>query len=77
MWLPPSEWINSGDLVLELELLTNTDIEEAGEDYGEEDLDSVVIMLILCQMNKVHVKLYKLLLLNKGYSFLFGTLGLS
>ena len=42
-----------------MELLSENDIEgiEAGEDYGEEELDTVVIMLNICQIYKVHVKL--------------------
>ena len=63
MWLPPSEWISSSDLVLEMELLSENDIEgiEAGEDYGEDELNSVVNMLNVCQINTVHVKLAALI----------------
>ena len=59
LWLPPAEWISSSDLVLEMELLSENDMEEleAGEDYGEDELDSVVIMLNVCQIYKVHVNL--------------------
>ena len=59
LWLPPADWISNSDLVLEMELLSENDIEgiEAGEDYGEEELDTVVIMLDICQIYKVHVKL--------------------
>ena len=52
LWLPPADWISSSDLVLEMELLSENDMEglEAGEDYGEDELDSVVIMLNVRQI---------------------------
>ena len=63
LWLPPADWISSSDLVLEMELLSENDMEEleAGEDYGEDELNSVVNMLNVCQINKVHVKLAALI----------------
>ena len=49
--------------MLEMELLSENDMEEleAGEDYGEDELNSVVNMLNVCQINKVHVKLAALI----------------
>ena len=63
LWLPPAGWISSSDLVLEMELLSENDMEEleAGEDYGEDELNSVVNMLNVCQINTVHVKLAALI----------------
>ena len=63
LWLPPADWISSSDLVLEMELLSENDMEEleAGEDYGEDELNSVVNMLNVCQINTVHVKLAALI----------------